>query len=273
MGITGNEIAAVNQQRRNEELSESPVGGVLESGTTIAGAAVALGTSLVAGGPVGLAVAGSVVAGMGIVEWFRKLGTGRVEENLEALGQATEDAFNRIERVLAEQGISIEEIQRRFQSENLKQAMAGASLQALRTSNETRLKRLALILANGIKEDDLEVESLDDMMRAAVELKDEDILILGHLYNCQNRILVQKMLTPDKWFGDIQSAHKQLVESRVLNSNEHLRYRSSYSRLESVGLIQAVPSINNLYGVGFDLYALLIEGKKFYERLQEIDAN
>jgi len=35
-------------------------------------------------------------------------------------------------------------------------------------------------------------------------------------------------------------------------------------------LIQQITSINNFYGVGFELYALLLEGKKFYERLQEI---
>jgi hypothetical protein len=35
-------------------------------------------------------------------------------------------------------------------------------------------------------------------------------------------------------------------------------------------LIQEIPSITNHYGVGYDVYALLVEGKKFYERLQEI---
>jgi hypothetical protein len=123
-----------------------------------------------------------------------------------------------------------------------------------------------------VKDDDLTPDSTDDMMRAAVELKDADIALLGHLYKYQNHILTETGMTPGKWFSDIQSAHRQLVDSRVLDSREHLNYRSSYLRLESLGLVQAIPSINNLDGVGYELYALLMAGKKFYERLQEIAA-
>ena len=50
-----------------------------------------------------------------------------------------------------------------------------------------------------------------------------------------------------------------------------MNYRSSYSRLESLGLIQRITSAGD-YGVGYELYALLLEGEKFYERLQEIAA-
>lgn len=272
MGITGNEVSAVNEQRRNEDLGRSRVGDVLSAGASATGTAIAFGTSLVASGPAGLVVAGSVVAGMGIVDWFRKHGTGKVEENLEALGQATEDAFNRVERVLAEQGKSIEEIQRRFESDDLKQAIASASLQALRTSNERRLRRLALILANGVKEKDLAPESTDDMMRAAIELKDVDIALLGKLYASQNRPLllqVRKGQSPDNWHGNIQTVWREFIESGALNREEHLSYRSSFSRLESAGLVQHVNDAG-MYGVGFDPYALLLEGKRFYERLQEI---
>jgi hypothetical protein len=150
------------------------------------------------------------------------------------------------------------------------EAIAALALQAMHTSVRDRLKRLARILVSGVKEDDLVLESLEDMMRAVVELKGEDINLLGALYEWQNPILVEKGMNPDKWFSDIQTAHKNLVESGALNPREHLKYRSSYSRLESVGLVQAIPSITNHYGVGYDLYALLIEGKALYERLQEI---
>ena len=270
--MTGNEVFAANQQRHNEELSRSSVGGALESATSLAGAAVSLGTSLAAGGPAGLALAGSVVAGMGIVAWFRKLGTTQVEENLEALGQATEDALKRVERVLSEQGKSIEEIQNRFESEELKQAMAGASLQALRTTEEERLKRLALILANGVKEGDLEPESLDDMMRAAVELRDRDIVLLEMICISQRSLLQQQRgRDTTYWFGALQSAWDQFVRSGALDVPKHLVYRSSFSRLESRGLIQKFREISTA-GVGLEPYALLEEGLKFYDRIQEIGA-
>lgn len=152
------------------------------------------------------------------------------------------------------------------------EAISALALRAMQTSVKDRLRRLARIVVNGVKEGDLETESLDDMMRAAVELKEEDIVLLGNLYKWQNHILIEKGMNPNKWFSDIQQAHKQFVESGALNQQDHLKFRSSYVRLESLGLIQAIPSINNHYGVGYELYALLMEGKKFYERLQETAA-
>jgi hypothetical protein len=273
MGITGNEVSAANQQRHNEELARSPVGSVLESATTIAGAAVALGKSLAAGGPAGLAAAGSVVAGMGIVEYFRKLGTSKINENLEALGNASEDALNRVESVLKEQGTAIDEIKKRFDSKELRDAMASAALQALRTTQKDRLKRLALVLANGVKDNDLSAEGTDDMMRAVVELKESDIILLGKIYKSQNPMLsrIRRGEGPQKWHGDIQQVWQEFVRTGNLNPQEHLSYRSSFARLESLGLIQAVENAG-MYGVGQDIYALLMEGAKFYERLQEISA-
>lgn len=152
------------------------------------------------------------------------------------------------------------------------EAVSALALRAMHTSVKDRLKRLARIVVNGVKEDDLEPESLDGMMQAAVELKEEDIVLLGNLYTWQKHILTEKGMNPDKWFSDIQQAHKQLVESEALKQQDHLRFRSSYMRIESLGLIQEIPSIHNHYGVGFELYALLLEGKKFYESLQEIAA-
>jgi hypothetical protein len=152
------------------------------------------------------------------------------------------------------------------------EAISALALQAMHTSVKGRLSRLARIVVNGVKEGDLEPESLDSMMRATVELKGEDIALLGNLYKWQNHILIEKGMNPDSWFGDIQQAHKQYVESGVLNQRDHLRFRSSYMRLGSLGLVQEIPSINNHYGVGYEVYALLLEGKKFYERLREIAA-
>jgi DNA-binding transcriptional MerR regulator len=273
VSLAQNEVAADNQRRRMEELPKSPVGAVIEGAISLAGPALVVGSSLVASsasGTTGLVAAGGVVGGLGIVDWFRKLGTSKVNENLESLGQATEDALKRVENSLLEHGTSIEEIKARIDSQGFRDGMASAALQALRTTQKDRLKRMAFILANGVNDGKLVSESLDDMMRAAAELKDGDIAILENLYKWQNRILNEKGMNPTKWYGDIQSAHQNLVKSGALNPHEHLNYRSSYLRLERLGLIQQITSINNFDGVGYDLYALLMEGKRFYECLQEI---
>jgi hypothetical protein len=53
---------------------------------------------------------------------------------------------------------------------------------------------------------------------------------------------------------------------------DHLVFRSSFSRLESLGFIQryGAGGMYDMDGIGADIYALLLDGKKFYERLQEI---
>jgi len=147
--------------------------------------------------------------------------------------------------------------------------MASASLQALRTTQSGRLKRLARILANSVLENDLEPENLDDMMRAAVELKEADIVLLGNIYESQKSLLKQPRLNPSNWFGQVQTYWDRFVDSGVLDVSKHLAYRSSFSRLESCGLIQKFRQINTA-AVGLEHYALLKEGATFYERLQEI---
>lgn len=148
-------------------------------------------------------------------------------------------------------------------------AISALALRAMQTSVKDRLKRLARIVANGVKEDDLEPESLDDMMRAAVELKDADIVLLGKIYESQKSLLKQSMLNPSNWFGNVQSYWDEFVKSGALDASKHLVYRSSFSRLESHGLIQKFREISTA-AVGLEPYALLEEGLKFHERLQEI---
>jgi hypothetical protein len=246
MALAGNEIAAANQRRRDEELSKSRVGGVLESGVALAAPAVVLGTSLIATGAAGIAIAGSVVAGFGIAEWFRKLGSSKVNENLETLGQATEEALNRVESVLNERGAAIDEFKRRIESDEFRNAMASASLQALRTTQKERLKRLALILACGVKDNYLESESLDDMMRAAAELSERDISLLKELYQHPSPMDM----------NEIDRGRPDAVERM-----------GSIAKLQAVAFVQLrTPGLD----MGANIVVLLPEGKRFYERLQEL---
>jgi hypothetical protein len=280
MSFPKNEVAADNQRRRMEELSESPVGGVIENAVSVARPALTVASAVIASGAsagTGLAVAGSVVAGLGIVDWFRKLGTAKVNENLESLGQATEDALNRVERALLEHDTSINEIKSRLSSQGFKDGMASASLQALRTTQADRLKRLALILANGVKEDDLEPEKLDDMMRAAVELKERDILALGFICSCQSKILADAERWPQLWFDSVRadwqkSSVEQSIKAQLAGSDD-IGLKSSLSRLAAFGFIVAIPPVGTANSPGKEPYALLSEGLRFYERLQEIAAD
>jgi hypothetical protein len=212
------------------------------------------------------------VPGTGLFARALKSGQTPVEKVVEQLEKGAYAEIARIWKHLEGRDAEFKEFKARLQSQEAQNAYLGAVLHGLRTSDPRKHIRLGTVTINCVYASDLGTESLDGMMQAAVELKEEDIVLLGNLYKWQNHI-IEKGMNPDKWYSDIQQAHKQLVESEVLRQQDHLRFRSSYMRLESLGLIQEIPSINNHYGVGYELYALLWEGKKFYERLQEIATN
>ena len=130
------------------------------------------------------------------------------------------------------------------------EAISALALQAMHTSVKDRLKRLARIVENGVKEGDLEPESLDDMMRAATELSEPDISLLKELYEHHS---VQPMN-----MNETGMDKTEIVE-----------------RLESVAKLQAAAFVH-LRTPGLDqganIVVLFPRGKKFYERLQEISA-
>jgi len=244
------ELAALQHQRKMESLNTSSISSGL---STIADAVSQFG-----------------VPGMGLFAKALKSGQTPVEKVVEQLENGAYAEIARIRKHLEGQDACLKEFGARLQGQEAQSAYLGAILHGLRTSDPRKHIRLGALTINCVYAADLGPENLDGMMQATVELKEEDIVLLGNLFRWQNHILTEKGMNSNKWFSDIQGAHKQFVESGALNHQNHLEFRSSYMRLESLGLIQQITSINNFYGVGFELYALLLEGKKFYERLQEI---
>jgi hypothetical protein len=151
------------------------------------------------------------------------------------------------------------------------EAISALALRAMHTSSKNRLKRLARIVVNGVRNDDLEPESLDDMMRAAVELKESDIALLGQLYHSQAQEMVHQSARrhPSFWKNNFESIWRQFVDD--LNPKFHLQYRSSLSRMAAMGFLMRT-DFSVSYGFGLEPHVLLPEGAMFYERLQEISA-
>ena len=255
MSQFGLETEAALSQLKYDEVSTMPGSEIAE----LIGDVLKLigGPIGIAGGLSNLAIKIRKLAGTGYSSNLIYV-IGAVRDDLKDLYQKHADLRGRIESLSSDA---------RFV-----EAISALTLRAMQTSVRARLRRLARILVNGVRENDLEAERLDDMMRAAVELKDVDVLLLGRLYESQNPMLgwLRKGESPDKWHGDIQQVWGTFVSSGILNPQEHLSYRSSFARLESLGLVQQMPGVG-LFGVGREIYALLLEGKKFFERLQEID--
>lgn len=262
MMITGeNEVAVDNQLRRAEKQNQSPVTRLLECAES-ATQAISLAKGSVA--------VGCIAKAFGIARRFTsELGVATLSENLDHLGDATETALSRVEKNLYAQGVRIDEIERRLNSKELFEGIKTATLQAQRTKDKKRLERMALILANGVAEKDLEPDSLDDMMRAAVELKEVDIGLLGMIYESQKQFVRQSPpLFSHQWCEKVIAywEHDFVRENR-----DHLAIRGSLSRLQSTGLIAEVPTTASSDGsLAHQPFGLLLDGAKFYERLQEI---
>lgn len=270
MSLPENEVAAANQQRRTEDLAKSTVGEAIGQVAVVTGPAISIASTLAVTGSsaaAGLTLAAGFISSLGLVDLFRKFGSTKVNENLEVLGQATEDALIRVEKNLSAQSVSVDEIKARIESEAFRDGMASAALQALRTTQKDRLQRMARILANGVKEKDLEPENFDDMMRAAAELQDADILLLGQIYQQQSMLLEHKGFSSE-WS---QQVGHQWVNSFATSETKHLSLRGSLSRLESLGFLGAIRTMITPNGsLAHQAYGLLPEGARFYKLLQDV---
>ncbi len=258
MGQFDFESAAALNRIENEELFSSPVSDLVSKVAVIGGTVAELA------GMSGAAAFGHLCLAL------REIASAKDGSNLLYFSRAVVLDIRR----LYSQG----EETRRIVEDNLRKKEAGevlanATLHVPRTNVETRLQRLAHIFANGVRSGELEPESTDDMMRAAVELKETDVVLLARIYDSQISLVTQQLRAPGNaptaWHGNIQQVWGDFVHRGGLNPQEHLRYRSSLSRLASFGLIQQI-DITNMYGVGLDIYALLVEGKIFCERIKEI---
>ncbi len=262
MAITGeNEVAVDNQLRRAERQNQSPVDRILESAESATNA-ISLTT--------GLAPIGGIAKAFGVARRFTsELGVATLSENLDHLGNATEAALSRVEKKLEAQGVRVDEIEHLLNGQEFLEGIKAATLQAQRTKDKKRLERMALILANGVAEKDLEPESLDDMMRAAVELKESDIALLGKICDSQAQEMVHQSAGrhPSSWKNNFESIWSQFVDD--LNPQFHLQYRSSLSRMAAMGFLMRA-DFSRSYGFGLEPHVLLREGAIFYERLQEI---
>ncbi len=162
------------------------------------------------------------------------------------------------------------EIEERAKSEGAGEILSSATLHVPRTNVDSRLQRLAHIFANGLDSGDLEPESTDDMMRAAVELSEWDVFVLGKMYESQGRY-VSFGYSSHQWSEQIGIIWEEWPRIFGIGENQHLRLRSALSRLQSAGLIAEVQTNFVKDGsLARQPFGLLGEGAKFFARIREI---
>ena len=161
------------------------------------------------------------------------------------------------------QTLSPEESQRR--TDVAKDLLVDATRKAFNTRAIERVKRIGLILANGtIEPKPTDGDEIEEMMRVAMELGDNDIRYLGELVHIEGeQVASQGRVTR-------YSAHT-MWEKGFWGTRVESELDSVFSKLESYGLVARIPPPNNL-NIMDDFqnrYVLLKKGLRFVNLIQE----
>lgn len=217
---------------------------------------------------VGLTGAGTAVD---LILELKRLAANKDEANLVYFGEALVEDIRRLYQSHDEMRRQVED---QLKTKEFHQAVANATLHITRTNIEVRLKRVAILIANGIRFRDLETESLDDMMRAAVELKDDDIRVLEKLCHEQEEIMVKfGEKYGDLWPHEVSKnwQNHYFEHSIPGRSGQHyLDLKSCLSRLAAFGFIISVPEQKTINSPGHEPYGLLRQGFDFLQRIRTI---
>jgi hypothetical protein len=238
---------------KSENASSSPVDGVVEKAANIGGMVLEA-----------IGFRGASV-GVPFLTSLKSLAAGKDEANLIYFGKALVDDLARLYSAYEKLK---QEFDDRIQSPEFNAAVANATLYITRTNVEARLRRVANLIANGVRENDLELESLDDMMRTAVELQDRDISTLDKMFRSQAGLLGESFAVSSEWSAQVAPTWNNDFS---LSDGEHLGIRASLARLQSLGMIAEVRTMMTPSGsLSHQPFGLLPGGKKFCERLRQL---
>ena len=147
--------------------------------------------------------------------------------------------------------------------------MADLVLDAVRKAANTRaverVKRIGLILANGTIEPTLtDGDEIEEMMRVAMELGDGDVRYLSELVRIEGeQVMNLGRLT--------RYAAYTMWEQGFWGASVDSEIDSTFSKLESYGLVARIPPPNNL-NITADFqnrYVLLRKGLRFAELVKQ----
>jgi len=187
------------------------------------------------------------------------------ETNLIYFGEKVVSDIGDLYRIYKELKDQLDEVLR---SNRFGIVMANATLHVPRANDQRCLKLLSLVIANSVKANDLDAAALDEMMRAAIELREQDIDLLRKIYKSQEGIIRRGVRDSTHLYSEVQSAWGEFLKSGALRGVDQLTYRSSLARLESHGLVQQISA--SQFGIGEEPYMLLEEGAEFVKRIEAI---
>jgi hypothetical protein len=245
------ELSALSHQRKMESLGESPI------------------TGQVLDGAIELAQKCGLPSFVGNL--FKKaLSQGKlpVEKMVENLESAASEEIRRIWEQLDGQTKRQKEFETRLQSQEAQSAYLNAIFHGLRTSDPEKHSRLARLTINSVFENDLKPENLDDMMRAATELKDRDISVMKTLSETQCKTGTYYPLTSvDGTMNRPREVWQELEQNKFITLVNQMEIRSSLERLKALGFCAEIQTTDSNW---HPRVLVTPFGEKFLLRLQEI---
>jgi hypothetical protein len=212
------------------------------------------------------------VPGAGLFARVLKSGQTPIERVVE---QVENGAYVEIARIrkhheeqdvrLGEHDMRLKEFEARLLSQGAKSAYLGAVLNGLRSSDPKKHFRLGGLTVNCVYANELTPESLDEMMRAAVELNEADVLFLANIYNAQNMLLRDSELADEKRLEKLIGQWPNEQPTPFGRATIISRNRGAVARLQAHAFVQfRTPGA----GAGGELVFLLRDGATFHERLR-----
>lgn len=153
---------------------------------------------------------------------------------------------------------------------NFAMAISALALRAMHTSAENRLRRLARIVVNGVRDGDLEPESLDDLLRAAAELSKADIVVLRTVSEAQQAETsrqIYNLSTRDGTINFPRELWQGLEHQKFITPANQLVIRSSLMRLQSLGFGAEIQTMESSWRPRF---VVSPDGEKFLIRLRDM---
>jgi hypothetical protein len=210
----------------------------------------------------------------GLIRWALKNGQAPLETIVEQIESSAAAEIARHEKRLDGHDKELKELWETLQSLEAQKAYRAAVFHGMRTSDPAKHAKLGALTINCVFENDLNAESLDGMMRAAVELTEHDVKVLSSVYKMQIHLFSPREIEKEySWrITEIHSLWDNWWENQSRPSYQGINgmnLNGSFARLQSAGLIGSIGTTSILHGSTMNDYELLPDGKKFYERLQK----
>ena len=210
------------------------------------------------------------IPGTGLFRKALKSGQTPVETLVAQLESAASEEIRRIWEYLQDKEEEQKKFAERLKSQEAQCAYFAAVLHGLRTSDPKRQTRLAVLTVNSVYADATEAESLDDMMRAAVELKDRDIHVLKKVAETQSKHGQHfSLVTTDGAINKPREVWQELEREGFIKPSNHMEIRSSLARLQSLGLGAEIQTMESSW---LPRFLVTLDGEKLLSRLGDVES-